>query len=44
MTKVEPGVSIDFERFEDYWAGSPKRQACDQEDERALRAGCQRPR
>ena len=24
MTKVEPGVSIDFERFEDYWAGSPK--------------------
>src|SRR6187455_485087 len=25
MTKVEPGVSIDFERFEDYWAGSPKK-------------------
>ncbi len=24
MTKVEPGASIDFERFEDYWAGSPK--------------------
>src|SRR6266850_1889949 len=24
ITKVEPGVSIDFERFEDYWAGSPK--------------------
>jgi peptide/nickel transport system substrate-binding protein len=24
MTKVEPGVSVDFERFEDYWAGSPK--------------------
>ena len=24
MTKVEPGVSIDFERFDDYWAGSPK--------------------
>jgi peptide/nickel transport system substrate-binding protein len=24
MTKVEPGVAIDFERFEDYWAGSPK--------------------
>lgn len=24
MTKVEPGVSIDFERFEDYWSGSPK--------------------
>ena len=24
MTRVEPGVSIDFERFEDYWAGSPK--------------------
>ncbi|MDI1265309.1 MAG: ABC transporter substrate-binding protein [bacterium] len=24
MVKVEPGVSIDFERFEDYWAGSPK--------------------
>jgi peptide/nickel transport system substrate-binding protein len=24
VTKVEPGVSIDFERFEDYWAGSPK--------------------
>ena len=24
MVKVESGVSIDFERFEDYWAGSPK--------------------
>lgn len=24
MVKVEPGVSIDFERFDDYWAGSPK--------------------
>jgi peptide/nickel transport system substrate-binding protein len=24
ITKVEPGVSIDFERFEEYWAGSPK--------------------
>jgi len=24
ITKVEPGVAIDFERFEDYWAGSPK--------------------
>ncbi|HWP17260.1 MAG TPA: ABC transporter substrate-binding protein [Xanthobacteraceae bacterium] len=24
ITKVEPGVSIDFERFDDYWAGSPK--------------------
>ena len=24
ITRVEPGVSIDFERFEDYWAGSPK--------------------
>jgi peptide/nickel transport system substrate-binding protein len=24
ITKVEPGASIDFERFEDYWAGSPK--------------------
>src|SRR3954464_10927998 len=24
MTRVEPGVAIDFERFEDYWAGSPK--------------------
>src|SRR5882762_3734583 len=24
MTRVEPGVSIDFERFEDYWPGSPK--------------------
>src|SRR3981189_3215448 len=24
ITKVESGVSIDFERFEDYWAGSPK--------------------
>ncbi|MEN3375681.1 MAG: peptide/nickel transport system substrate-binding protein [Hyphomicrobiales bacterium] len=24
ITKVEAGVSIDFERFEDYWAGSPK--------------------
>lgn len=24
ITKVEPGVSIDFERFADYWAGSPK--------------------
>ena len=24
ITKVEPGVSVDFERFEDYWAGSPK--------------------
>src|ERR1700704_191776 len=24
MTRVEPGVSIDFERFEDYWASSPK--------------------
>jgi peptide/nickel transport system substrate-binding protein len=24
ITKVEPGISIDFERFEDYWAGSPK--------------------
>ena len=27
MTKVESGVSIDFERFEDYWAGSPKGKA-----------------
>jgi peptide/nickel transport system substrate-binding protein len=24
ITRVEPGVSIDFERFDDYWAGSPK--------------------
>jgi peptide/nickel transport system substrate-binding protein len=24
MVKVEPGVSVDFERFEDYWEGSPK--------------------
>src|SRR5215470_685093 len=24
ISKVEAGVSIDFERFEDYWAGSPK--------------------
>src|ERR1700712_827822 len=24
ITKVEPGVSAEFERFEDYWAGSPK--------------------
>jgi len=24
MVKVEPGVSIDFERFDDYWVGSPK--------------------
>lgn len=24
VVKVEPGVSIDFERFDDYWAGSPK--------------------
>ena len=24
ITKVEPGVSVDFERFDDYWAGSPK--------------------
>jgi len=24
ITKVEPGVSIDFERFDGYWAGSPK--------------------
>ncbi|MBR1270376.1 ABC transporter substrate-binding protein [Bradyrhizobium sp. AUGA SZCCT0222] len=24
ITKVEAGASIDFERFEDYWAGSPK--------------------
>jgi peptide/nickel transport system substrate-binding protein len=24
ITRVEPGVSIDFERFEDYWADSPK--------------------
>lgn len=24
ITKVEPGVSIDFERYADYWAGSPK--------------------
>src|SRR3954463_14494674 len=24
MTRVEPGVTIDFERFDDYWAGSPK--------------------
>ena len=24
MVKVEPGVSVDFERFDDYWAGSPK--------------------
>ena len=24
MVKVEPGVSMDFERFDDYWAGSPK--------------------
>lgn len=24
ITKVEPGVSIDFERFADYWKGSPK--------------------
>src|SRR5882724_7512538 len=27
ITKVESGVSIDFERFEDYWAGSPKGKA-----------------
>src|SRR5882672_3066726 len=27
ITKVEPGVSADFERFEDYWAGSPKGKA-----------------
>src|ERR1041384_3594988 len=25
MVKVEPGVSIDFERFDDSWAGSPKK-------------------
>jgi len=24
ITRVEPGVSVDFERFDDYWAGSPK--------------------
>ncbi len=24
ITRVEASVSIDFERFEDYWAGSPK--------------------
>lgn len=24
ITKVEPGISIDFERFADYWVGSPK--------------------
>src|SRR3979411_94494 len=24
ITNAEPGVSVDFERFEDYWAGSPK--------------------
>ena len=24
ITKVEPGVSLEMERFEDYWAGSPK--------------------
>lgn len=24
ITKVEPGISIDFERFTDYWEGSPK--------------------
>jgi peptide/nickel transport system substrate-binding protein len=24
ITKVEPGVSATFERFDDYWAGSPK--------------------
>jgi peptide/nickel transport system substrate-binding protein len=24
ITRVEPAVSIDFERFDDYWAGSPK--------------------
>ena len=24
ITKVEPGASVDFERFDDYWAGSPK--------------------
>jgi peptide/nickel transport system substrate-binding protein len=27
ITKVEPGVSIDFERFDDYWASSPKGKA-----------------
>jgi peptide/nickel transport system substrate-binding protein len=27
ITKVEPGVSAEFERFEDYWAGSPKGKA-----------------
>ena len=39
MTKVEPGVSIDFERFEDYWAGSPKGKPAIKKTERALRAG-----
>src|SRR5262249_2142994 len=24
ITKFEPGVSVDFERFDDYWAASPK--------------------
>ena len=24
ITKVEPGVSLEMERFDDYWAGSPK--------------------
>ena len=24
VTKVDPSVSVDFERFEDYWADSPK--------------------
>src|SRR5262249_32316261 len=24
ITKVDPSVSVDFERFEDYWAESPK--------------------
>jgi peptide/nickel transport system substrate-binding protein len=24
ITKVEAGASVDFERFDDYWAGSPK--------------------
>jgi peptide/nickel transport system substrate-binding protein len=24
VVKVDPGASVDFERFDDYWAGSPK--------------------
>jgi len=24
IVKVDPGASVDFERFDDYWAGSPK--------------------